>query len=91
MVSEVINCLVGNEALLTLQSEACFLARIRAPFLSRSDSKRSTKDCPFRDCQNSDLAAEFPPPLNPHSLKKRISTKLFQFLNLQMDRLSTVI
>ncbi|KAF5773792.1 hypothetical protein HanXRQr2_Chr13g0592651 [Helianthus annuus] len=51
----------------TLQSSAYLRARTTAAFLSRSDSKTNTKDCPFLDCQNNDLAARFPPPLNPHS------------------------
>ena len=56
-----------KQQLPTLQSRAYLLASIMAAFRSLSDSKTNTKDCPFLTCQNSDLAAELPPPLNPHS------------------------
>lgn len=55
-----------REKVVTLQSRAYLRARTMAAFLSRSDSNTNTKDCPFLDCQNNDLAATFPPPLNPH-------------------------
>ena len=64
---ELMTCSEG----LTLQSNANLLASMMAAFLSLSDSKANTKECPCFGCQNSACAAAFPPPRTPQSLTKQ--------------------
>jgi len=58
-------CLVSEGH--TLQSNANLLASMMAAFLSLSDSKANTKECPCFGCQKTPCAAAFPPPLTPQS------------------------